>query len=49
MGGWHWCVAHHSALGPANPYQEYTAKGDAAGTKVHTTTVSIRPAMRKTR
>ena len=31
-------------LGPANPYQEYTAQGDAAGTKVYTTTVSIVPA-----
>ena len=31
-------------LGPANPYQEYTAQGDAAGTKVYTTTVAIVPA-----
>jgi S-formylglutathione hydrolase FrmB len=31
-------------LGPANPYQEYTAQGYAAGTKVYTTTVSISPA-----
>ena len=31
-------------LGPANPYQEYTAQGDAAGKKVYTTTVSIAPA-----
>jgi hypothetical protein len=31
-------------LGPANPYQEDTAQGDAAGTLVYTTTVSIRPA-----
>ena len=31
-------------LGPANPYREYTAQGDAAGTKVYTTTVSIVPA-----
>lgn len=31
-------------LGPANPYQEYTAQGDVAGTKVYTTTVSIGPA-----
>jgi hypothetical protein len=30
-------------LGPANPYQEYTAQGYAAGTKVYTTTVSIGP------
>jgi S-formylglutathione hydrolase FrmB len=28
-------------LGPANPYQEYTAQGYAAGTTVYTTTVSI--------
>jgi S-formylglutathione hydrolase FrmB len=31
-------------LGPANRYQEYTALGYAAGTKVYTTTVSIVPA-----
>jgi S-formylglutathione hydrolase FrmB len=31
-------------LGPANPYQEYTVQGDAVGTKVYTTTVSIVPA-----
>jgi S-formylglutathione hydrolase FrmB len=31
-------------LGPANPYQEYTALGYAAGTQVYTTTVSIGPA-----
>jgi hypothetical protein len=30
-------------LGPANPYQEYTALGYAAGTKVFTTTVAIGP------
>jgi hypothetical protein len=28
-------------LGPANPYQEYTAQGDLDGTKVYTTTVAI--------
>jgi len=30
-------------LGPANPYQQYTAQGDATGTKVYATTVSIAP------
>jgi S-formylglutathione hydrolase FrmB len=30
-------------LGPANPYQEYTAQAYATGTKVYTTTVSIAP------
>jgi S-formylglutathione hydrolase FrmB len=31
-------------LGPPNPYQQYTAQGDAAGTNVYTTTVTIAPA-----
>jgi S-formylglutathione hydrolase FrmB len=30
-------------LGPANPYQEYTAAADAAGTRVFTTRVSVQP------
>jgi hypothetical protein len=34
-------------LGPANPYREYTAQGDAAGTRVYTTTVSIVPRPRE--
>jgi hypothetical protein len=28
-------------LGPSNPYQQYTARSDAAGTRVYTTTVRI--------
>jgi S-formylglutathione hydrolase FrmB len=32
-------------LGPANPYQEYTAQGYVADAKVYTTTVSVVPAM----
>ena len=34
-------------LGPANRYPEYTAQGDALGTKVYTTTVSIVPRPRE--
>ena len=31
-------------LGPSNPYQQYTVPGEAVGTKVYTTAVTIRPA-----
>jgi hypothetical protein len=30
-------------LGPANPYQQYTAAAKAAGTRVYTTKVRIMP------
>jgi hypothetical protein len=34
-------------LGPSNPYQQYTAEAEAAGTKVFHTHVRIRPAGRR--
>src|SRR5205085_12628810 len=33
----------HLPLGPANPYQQYTAQAETAGTAVYETRVSIRP------